>query len=258
MAKRRLEKDAKKYSSECAYCGASVPGDAMRCPHCKKWYSTAKKLMAVAVVLVVVSSGMGYLAYTYYNGGHAPFLGNLFNPGGGGDVTPSATKQYMVITTSLGQIKIFMDTARAPVTAGHMISLVNAGTLNAGAFYRAEPGFVIQGGLQTGAAANVAWENTGLKNTKYTISMARSDKPDGSDGLAGGTGSSEFFINLADNTDGSITNLDGYTYSYVVFGAVTSGTGVIDQIAAMQTTDQGGIKILNSPISFQSVRIVTE
>ena len=86
------------------------------------------------------------------------------------------------------------------------------------------------------------------KSTRNYSSMARSGDPD--DQASSGTGSSEFFINLAGNT-----NLDSYAYPYVVFGKVVSGFSIIDQIAALPTSSSGGIQMINDPISFTGVTI---
>jgi cyclophilin family peptidyl-prolyl cis-trans isomerase len=60
--------------------------------------------------------------------------------------------------------------------------------------------------------------------------MARSGDPNSE--ADSGTGSSQFFINLADNT-----NLDSYAYPYVVFGRVVEGFNVVNAIAALPTDD---------------------
>jgi len=254
MSMRRQEKDAKEFDSECSYCGAGVKDSAMRCPRCKKMFSSGKKAIVVSIVAIVVLASMGAFFYNYLAPGHEGYDGGETIPdgtSGDGGGTSDTGKKYMVIGTSLGQIKVELDTVHAPVTAAHMMSLVTSGVFSStGSFYRAEPGFVIQGGTKTGSSQTVAWEDTGLLNAKYTISMARSGDP--SSQADSGTGSSEFFINLNSNT-----NLDSYTYPYVVFGKVVSGFSIVDQIAGMATTDQGGIKILDSPVQFTSVTITT-
>jgi peptidyl-prolyl cis-trans isomerase A (cyclophilin A) len=244
---RRQEKDADKFTSECSYCGAGVRDNAMKCPSCKRWFSSGKKAVAMTLAIIVVAASMGGLAYTYFGPGHEGYDGDGDGiPDGGGGTTTG--KKYMVIGTSMGQIKVELDMVNAPATSAHIISLVNSGAYGSATFYRAEPGFVIQGGTQSGSSQTVAWEDTGLLNAKYTISMARSGDPD--DQASSGTGSSEFFINLAPNT-----SLDNYAYPYVVFGKVVSGFTVVDNIAALPTTSSGGIQMINSPVSFTSATI---
>jgi cyclophilin family peptidyl-prolyl cis-trans isomerase len=256
MSMRRQEKDADKFESECSYCGAGVKENAMRCPSCKKMFSSGKKAIVVSVVAIVVMASMGAFFYNYLAPGHEGYSGGEEIPDGGGSGdggsgSGDTGKKYMVIETNLGQMKIELDTVHAPVTAAHMMNLVTSGYYSStGMFYRAEPGFVIQGGTKSGSSQTVAWEDTGLINAKYTISMARSGDP--STAASSGTGSSEFFINLNANT-----NLDSYAYPYVVFGKVVSGFAIVDQIAGMPTSDEGGIKIINNPVMFTSVSITT-
>ncbi len=247
MSMRRQEKDDDKFTSECSYCGAGVRDNAMKCPSCKRWFSSGKKAITMVLAVIVVTATMSALVYTYLGPGHEGYDGDGDDIPDGGDDTTTG-KKYMVIGTSLGQIKIELDMTHAPLTSTHMMNLVNQGALASGSFYRAEPGFVIQGGTQSGSSQTVAWEDTGLLNSKYTISMARSGDPD--DQASSGTGSSEFFINLAGNT-----NLDSYAYPYVVFGKVVSGFSIIDQIAALPTSSSGGIQMINDPISFTGVTI---
>jgi cyclophilin family peptidyl-prolyl cis-trans isomerase len=160
--------------------------------------------------------------------------------------------KYLMIGTSLGVIRVELDTANAPVTTAHIISLVNSDYyLGTGKFYRAEPGFVIQGGTQTPSTQTVAWEDTGLANAQYTIAMARSGDPDSA--ADSGTGSSEFFINLNSNT-----NLDSYVYPYVVFGTVVEGQSIVNQIAGLPTTSSGGIMMLDDPVEITYIAITDE
>ena len=69
--------------------------------------------------------------------------------------------------------------------------------------------------------------DNGLKNDKYTLSMARTQDLD--------SATSQFFINLSDNKSLDYPSMGGYA----VFGKVISGEEVIDQIAAVKTTNVG-------------------
>lgn len=71
-----------------------------------------------------------------------------------------------------------------------------------------------------------------LKNKKYTLAAARTQEPH--------SASASFFINLADNDflDHSGKNLQGW--GYAVFGAVTDGQDVVDNIAAVKTEAKKG------------------
>ena len=187
-------------------------------------------MVVMAVVAAVVIGGYWYMAQQ-----SGP------SPDGNG------TGTVAVIETNYGTIKITLDTGRAPRTAGNFISLANAGKYNGNSFHRVAANFVIQGGAVAGAA-NVAWENTGLRNVAYSVAMARSG--DANDAGSKDTATSQFFINLQDNP-----NLDAYTYPYVVFGHVTEGRSVVDTIGAIPSNPAGDGQP-TSPVSIIRVTIV--
>ncbi len=133
--------------------------------------------------------------------------------------------------TNLGTFKVELDTERAPITAGNFIDLAKSGFYDGLTFHRVVQNFVIQGGDPKGDGSggsdkNVPWENTTLKNEKYTIAMARAGNPNDKD--SSNTATSQFFISLANNT-----SLDSYTYPFVVFGRVVEGFEVVDKIGSL-------------------------
>lgn len=141
-----------------------------------------------------------------------------------------------VMETNFGTIRIELDTTRARVTAGNFISLARSGFYDGLTFHRVAANFVIQGGDPNGdgtggSGTNVAWENTGLLNARYTIAMARSGDPDSA--ASKDTATSQFFINLNDNT-----GLDSFAYPFVVFGRVIEGRAVVDAIGALYPAGQ--------------------
>jgi cyclophilin family peptidyl-prolyl cis-trans isomerase len=245
MARRKKIGALEESEVECYYCNSVIPESSLKCPSFGKLFSAAKKLIVMSIVMILIVASLGYFAYTELWGGHEGY-NNGINPNP--EPNPSSDNRFVNIMTGMGTIKIEMYEDTAPITAGHFINLVDTGQMDTGMFYRAEPGFVVQGGLRSGAAANVQWEDNGLLNKQWTISMARSGDP--SSAADSGTGSSEFFINLADNA-----NLDNYPYKYVAFGKVVSGTNVVSQIAALQTHSEGGIMIIDNPIAFQSISL---
>ena len=169
-----------------------------------------KAMAALAIVGVLV------FATGYY------VLGRI--PSGGGP-TPN-TLPVAVLETSLGTMRIELDTLNAPRTAANFIGLVRAGFYDGLTFHRVVADFVIQGGDPNGdgtggSGTTVTWEDTGLRNTLHTIAMARSQSPD--------SATSQFFINLKDNT-----NLDTPP-AYVVFGRVIDGHGVVTSIGSVPT-----------------------
>ncbi len=174
---------------------------------------------------------------------------------------PMLSGSAIVELTVSGQpITIELNGADAPVTAGNFVDLVQRGVYDGSAFHRVvkspDP-FVVQGGDPQSKDPNVPPERLGtggfidpetsepryipleikpqgaeepiysqtfeeagisappaLPHTRGAVAMARSAYPD--------SASSQFYITLADHSF-----LDG---SYAVFGYVTQGMDVVDQI----------------------------
>ena len=147
------------------------------------------------------------------------------------------------VQTNLGtyELELFEDTM--PITAGNFIKLAEEGFYNGIKFHRVIDGFMIQGGdpitktdefLRYGTGGpgyaipdeHIAGEY--LTNVRGTISMANSGP---------NSGGSQFFINVADNT-----NLDfdkqPLSSKHPVFGRVVSGMDVIDRIATVEVNER--------------------
>ena len=73
--------------------------------------------------------------------------------------------------------------------------------------------------------------DNGLKNLTGTICMARTNEPH--------SATSQFFINLKDNSFLDHTEKTASGWGYAVFGRVTSGMEVVELIAGVQTGDVG-------------------
>jgi peptidyl-prolyl cis-trans isomerase B (cyclophilin B) len=67
----------------------------------------------------------------------------------------------------------------------------------------------------------------GLRNDRGTIAMARTGEPD--------SATSQFFINVVDNTFLNYTAATPAGWGYCVFGKITDGMQVVDQIKGMPT-----------------------
>mmetsp|Transcript_71366 Transcript_71366/g.186081 ORF Transcript_71366/g.186081 Transcript_71366/m.186081 type:complete len:254 (-) Transcript_71366:260-1021(-) len=165
----------------------------------------------------------------------------------------------VTLATSAGYITITLCPMAAPTTVQKIEQLVQAGTYNDAAFYRAEPGFVIQGGFQFPGCTQSSGETFPLEymlpNKRGTVAMARTEDPQ--------SGSGEFFINLQDSP-----NLDqapgvdpsspeaAYDAGFTVFGQVDEASlQVAEQIAAMPTTAEGTLHMLNTPVAFGSATV---
>ena len=140
----------------------------------------------------------------------------------------------LTVTTSLGSFDVELYPEQAPITVDNFVKYVDENFFENTLFHRVIPGFVIQGG---GFEIGMSQKNTnppiknesdnGLKNDKYTLSMARTQELD--------SATSQFFINLNDNKSLDYPSMGGYA----VFGKVISGEEIIDKIATVKTTNAG-------------------
>jgi peptidyl-prolyl cis-trans isomerase B (cyclophilin B) len=141
--------------------------------------------------------------------------------------------------TTLGEITIELDEAKAPVTARNFLDYVNSGFYTDTIFHRVIDSFMIQGGgFEPGLRQKATREpirneaDNGLKNVAYSVAMARTPDPH--------SASSQFFINVTDNDflDHSAPTPRGW--GYCVFGRVVEGKEVVDQIRRVPTGTRGG------------------
>jgi cyclophilin family peptidyl-prolyl cis-trans isomerase len=145
----------------------------------------------------------------------------------------AATRSSRVrVVTSAGSFVIELDSARAPRTVSAFLKFVNDGFYSGVIFHRVVAGFIAQAGAYTAdmkpkaVTENIVNESgNGLSNLRGTVGFARSTEPH--------SGTSQFYINLADNTD-----LDPRPtrWGYAVFGKVIEGMEVVDDIGHRPTT----------------------
>jgi peptidyl-prolyl cis-trans isomerase A (cyclophilin A) len=152
--------------------------------------------------------------------------------------TPFALAQKVKLDTSMGDIVIELDAAKAPKTVDNFVKYVKAGHYNGTIFHRVIPNFMVQGGGMTPdmnekpTRPPIPLEaRNGLNNVRGTVAMARTGIPD--------SATSQFFINVKDNDFLNAANSrDGN--GYAVFGKVVSGMDVVDKIRAVPTASSGG------------------
>ncbi len=157
------------------------------------------------------------------------------------------------IETTAGDFLVELDDARAPLTVKNFLQYVDEGYYEGTIFHRVVTGFVIQGG---GFTADMETKpprepipnesGNGLSNLRLTVSMARTSEPHSAD--------SQFYVNLADNValDPKATR-----WGYAVFGVVTEGIEVVDDIGHRPTTSQGGFQnIPVAPVIIERVVVV--
>lgn len=141
----------------------------------------------------------------------------------------------VTLTTSLGTIEIDLFDDAAPGTVANFLHYVDDGFYDGTVFHRIIPGFMIQGG---GMTADLKEKPTrppiqneaknGKKNTRGTLAMARTADVN--------SATAQFFINLADN---AFLDHGSRDFGYAVFGRVTRGMDVVDQIAGVKTGRKG-------------------
>lgn len=154
------------------------------------------------------------------------------------------------IKTTAGTMIVELDEAKAPISSKNFLMYVDKGFYNNTLFHRVIPGFMIQGGGFTKAFREKPTDNpikneasNGLKNTRGTIAMARTNNPN--------SATSQFFINLVDNTS---LDYSAANPGYAVFGHVTSGMDVVDKIAKERTHSQEGHQnVPATPVVIESI-----
>jgi len=150
----------------------------------------------------------------------------------------SAANPTVVLHTNHGAITLELDAARTPKTVANFLTYVRAGHFDNTLFHRVIDGFMIQGGgftpqfQQKPTKAPVENEaGKELKNTRYSVAMARTSDPH--------SATAQFFINVADNAFLDHRSRDAQGWGYCVFGRVVGGTDVVDRIKAVATGDRG-------------------
>jgi peptidyl-prolyl cis-trans isomerase B (cyclophilin B) len=140
--------------------------------------------------------------------------------------------------TTLGKIVIELDDLKAPNTAKNFADYVRSGFYDGTIFHRVIPGFVVQGGgmlpgldQKKGSAPIRNEASNGRKNLRGTLSMARTNDPH--------SATSQFFINLVDNSALDHKAPTGAGWGYAVFGDVVEGMDVVDEIAKVPTGQRG-------------------
>lgn len=170
------------------------------------------------------------------------------------DVEQSADNPTVVINTSLGSITLELYADKAPVSVENFIAYANEGFYEGTVFHRVISHFMIQGGGMTEDLKPKATRdpivneaNNGLSNARGTIAMARTSDPD--------SGTSQFFINVQDN---GTLDYNPTSPGYAVFGHVTDGMDVVDEIRFVETTSFPPYHdVPVTPVVIESVEVVT-
>jgi len=162
-----------------------------------------------------------------------------------------------IIRTSMGDIQLELYRDKAPASVENFIGYANSGFYDGTIFHRVIGHFMIQGGgftpdmqkKTTGEAIENEAAN-GLSNKKGTVAMARTNQPH--------SATAQFFINVENNSSLDYTSgSNSRTWGYAVFGRVTSGMDVVEQIRYVETTSQPPFSdVPVEPVVIESVEII--
>lgn len=146
------------------------------------------------------------------------------------------TAPRVKLATSAGDIVLELYPDKAPKTVANFLQYVNERQYEGTIFHRVMDGFMVQGGgftpdmQQKSTREPIPLEaNSGLKNDRGTIAMARTSNPN--------SATAQFFINVVDNRGLNAPMPDGY--GYAVFGKVVAGMDVVDRIRTVATGNKG-------------------
>jgi cyclophilin family peptidyl-prolyl cis-trans isomerase len=165
----------------------------------------------------------------------------------------------VVLSTSMGDIKVELYPDKAPITSKNFLDYVKAGYYDGTIFHRVIRNFVVQGGglgtdlqeKREGLRPPIKSEaSNGLKNDAGTIAMARiTPVPD--------SATCQFYINVTNNS----ASLDAAPDKpgYAVFGKVIDGMDVVKKIEQVKTASKAGREgVPIDPITINSAKILAE
>src|SRR4249920_59869 len=161
----------------------------------------------------------------------------------------------VLMSTSMGDIRIELDAVKAPITTKNFVAYVSAGHYDGLIFHRVIPGFMIQGGgmdAQMNEKKNKApiknEAANGLKNDVGTIAMARTNVVD--------SATSQFFINVKNNDFLNHRSTAAAEFGYAVFGRVIDGLDVVRSIEKVPTGNRGHHQdVPTQPVTINSAKL---
>ena len=169
------------------------------------------------------------------------FMGVAMMVAFSGESTAAEKNPVVVMETSLGNVKIELDQAKAPISVKNFLSYVDDKFYDGTIFHRVISSFMIQGGgftadmQQKPTKAQIKNEaGNGLSNKRGTLAMARTMVVD--------SASSQFFINVVDNDFLDHRDNSSQGFGYAVFGKVIEGMDVVDKIKSVKTGNKTGFQ----------------
>ena len=161
------------------------------------------------------------------------------------------TNPTVRIETSMGNIVLELDAVNAPISTANFIAYANDGFYEDTIFHRVIDGFMVQGGGLTADMSDKSNKKApvkneaanGLKNDHGTVAMARTNVVD--------SATSQFFINVGENSFLNHTAPTPQGFSYAVFGKVTDGMDVVEAIRQVKTGNKG----MNQDVPVENITI---
>ena len=168
---------------------------------------------------------------------------------------PAPGNPVVVIDTSLGSITLELYKDRAPVSVANFLQYARDGHYTGTIWHRVVPGYVIQGGGYTPSMVERATRppiqneaTNKVSNSRGTVPMARL--------RSARSATSQFYINLSNNSELDHRGFTPDTFGYAVFGRVLEGMDVVDKIGAVKTGNREGMD--DVPVEPVLIRSVTE
>ncbi|MBU1229839.1 MAG: peptidyl-prolyl cis-trans isomerase [Proteobacteria bacterium] len=157
---------------------------------------------------------------------------------GAAAVGTNGGKTLVKLETTKGDIVLELFKDKAPLSVASFLKHVKSGHYDGTIFHRVINGFMIQGGgfdvnmreKPTGPAIRNEADN-GLKNSLYTLAMARTSDPH--------SAAAQFYINVKDNRSLDHRGKTDEGWGYAVFGVVVEGKRVVDEIKGVATGKRG-------------------
>jgi peptidyl-prolyl cis-trans isomerase B (cyclophilin B) len=148
----------------------------------------------------------------------------------------------VVLHTTLGELTVKLNMAKAPRTVNNFLHYVEIGHYNQTIFHQVDADYVALGGSYTADLREKRGRypipneaDNGLKNVRGAIAMARSPEEIDSSPC-------QFFINLNDNPSLDHRGDAPDEYGYCVFGEVIKGIEILDRIAKVEVRDTDGFE----------------
>ena len=161
----------------------------------------------------------------------------------------------ITLHTNYGDVSLELDFDNAPVSSANFLQYCRDGFYEGTIFHRVIDGFMIQGGGMTADMQNKPTRDpiqneadNGLANETGTLAMARTNDPH--------SASSQFFINVSDNTFLNHSGKNPQGWGYAVFARVTDGMDVVNKIKGVPTGRHGMHQdVPKDPVEIQKVTV---